>query len=125
MQGHKSTPEARYRAAAGAVVRRLRTDAGGSLREFAEQVGVAHTSLHAVERGDTTPTVDTLARIGESRGLELPAMLALIVDAIDDEPAGDEGSLSRLLSAAAALTAEQVNEVLGFIDFITFRDRDA
>lgn len=117
------SPEARYRAAAGSVVRRLRTEAGWSLREFGERVGVAHTSLHAVERGDTTPTVDTLARIADARGIALQTILAMIVEAIDVEPDAEPGALSSLLDAASSLSAAQIEEVRGFIDFVTYRDR--
>ena len=114
-----STAEEQYRAAAGAVFRRLRGDA--SLRDFAERVGVAHTSLYAVERGEASPTIDTLARVAHAADLSLTAMLALILDEMTGvSPAG---SLSGVLEAAAGLSEAQRAEVVAFSEWLGFRDR--
>jgi transcriptional regulator with XRE-family HTH domain len=114
--------ENQYRLAAGAVLRRLRDDAGWSLREFAERVGVAHTSLYAVERGETTPTMDTLARVAAARGLSFPAILALVLDELIAGSAQTIAPLSILIEAAARLDEGQVEELIGFIDYVKFRD---
>ncbi|HUG15630.1 MAG TPA: helix-turn-helix transcriptional regulator [Thermomicrobiales bacterium] len=123
---HDTPPGAErvYRQAAGAVLRRLRTEAGWSLREFAERVGVAHTSLHAIERGETTPTMDTLARVAAARGLSFPAILALTLDEIISTTAVGAAPLSSLLESAATLSAEQVEELMGFAEYVKHRDRD-
>jgi transcriptional regulator with XRE-family HTH domain len=111
--------EARYRAAAGAVFRQLRNERGWSLREFGERVGVAHTSLYAVERENVSPTIDTLARVAEAVDLTLPAILRLILDELTSE--GDE-SLAGLLAAASDLSVSQRSELLRFIDWLRYRD---
>jgi transcriptional regulator with XRE-family HTH domain len=112
-----------YRQAAGAVLRRLRDEQGWSLRQFAEHVGVAHTSLHAVERGETTPTMDTLARVAASRGLGFPAILALILDEIIARELPGQSPLSALMETAASLSNAQLQELIGFVDYLKFRDR--
>jgi transcriptional regulator with XRE-family HTH domain len=111
--------ENRYRLAAGRVFGRLRADQGWSLREFAERVGdVAHTSLYAVERGESTPSIDVLGRVAACFGLDLAGIMLLIIDELDPEPA----SLSDLFQRFRALTPEQRREVGTFIDFICHRD---
>ena len=65
------SPEANYRAAAGEVFRRLRTERNWSYREFGERVCVAHTSLYTVERHETTPAIDTLASVAAACDLTL------------------------------------------------------
>lgn len=114
-----------YRQAAGAVLRRLRDERDWSLRQFAEHVGVAHTSLHAVERGETTPTMDTLARVAASRGLSFPAILALILHEIGASQHPSPSALSTLLESAASLDDRQLSEVVGFVEYLKFRDRPA
>lgn len=111
--------EERYRRAAGAVFSRLRAGQGWSLREFAERVGdVAHTSLYAVERGESTPSFDVLGRVAATFGLDLTAMLLLIIDELDPEPS----DLGRLLREFRELNPEQQSELLTFIEFIRYRD---
>lgn len=109
--------EEHYRAAAGVVFRRLRGDA--SLRDFAERVGVAHTSLYAVERGATSPSIDTLARVGQTAGLSLAAILALILAEL---PEATPGSLSNVLEHAARLSDSQRTELRQFIGWLRWRD---
>jgi transcriptional regulator with XRE-family HTH domain len=113
------SPEAAYRAAAGEVFHRLRTERGWSFRDFGERVGVAHTSLYAVERRETTPAIDTLAAVAAACELTLPALLTLIIDQMTGT--GDS-SASAILQAAAPLNDGQRGEVLRFVEWVKFRD---
>jgi transcriptional regulator with XRE-family HTH domain len=111
--------EDRYRKAAGEVFGRLRNEQGWSLREFAERVGdVAHTSLYAVERGESTPSIDVLGRVAACFGMDLSGILLLIIDNLDPEPA----QLSSLFNRYRKMTVGQQAEVGTFIDFIAYRD---
>jgi transcriptional regulator with XRE-family HTH domain len=123
-QSLEERAEARFRDAAGAVFRRLRNERGWSLREFGERVGVAHTSLYAVERCETIPGIHTLAAVAHACDLTLPAMLALINDElIHDYPASTrDHSLAAVVEAAATLTDAQRRDLLGFIGYLRFRD---
>ena len=113
------SPEAAYRAAAGEVFHRLRTERNWSFRDFGERVGVAHTSLYAVERCETTPAIDTLAAVAAACDLTLPALLTLIIDAMTG--AGD-ASAAAVLQAAASLRDDQRAEVLRFVEWVRWRD---
>ncbi len=111
--------EQRYREAAGKVFGRLRAGQGWSLREFAERVGdVAHTSLYAIERGESTPSVGVLGRVAATFGLDLTGMLLLIIDELDPEPV----DLSSLFQRFRQLSQTQRAEIGAFIDFIEHRD---
>ncbi|HMM42817.1 MAG TPA: helix-turn-helix transcriptional regulator [Thermomicrobiales bacterium] len=117
--------EARFRDAAGVVFRRLRADRGWSLREFAERVGLAHTSLYAVERNEAIPSISTLAAVAEACDLSLPAILSLIVDELArDHPASNrDASLASVVEAAASLTDGQRRELASFAEYLRYRDR--
>lgn len=115
----QGSPEANYRAAAGEVFRRLRTDRQWSFRDFGERVGVAHTSLYAVERHETTPAVDTLAAVAAACDLTLPALITLI---IDEMTGSGEASASAILQATATLDESQRLETLRFIEWLRYRD---
>lgn len=113
------SPEAAYRDAAGEVFRRLRTERNWSFRDFGERVGVAHTSLYAVERRETTPAIDTLASVAAACDLTLPALLTLIIDEMTQ--AGST-TVAAILHASAALNDDQRTEVLRFVEWLRFRD---
>lgn len=119
--GSQLSAEQQYRAAAGAVFRRLRAEHRWSLREFGERVGVAHTSLYAVEREETSPSTDTLAGVAAAVELTLAGLLALIVDEMTGEP-GD-GSLAAAVVDLRTLSASQRRELIGFAEYLRFRDR--
>lgn len=124
-QTSEQRAEARFRDAAGTVFRRLRSDRGWSLREFADRVGIAHTSLYAVERTAAIPSISTLAAVAEACDLSLPAILSLIIDELarDHPSSSRDGSLASVVEAAAGLTDVQRQELAGFIDYLRFRDR--
>ncbi|CAN5778719.1 hypothetical protein BH23CHL2_BH23CHL2_05080 [soil metagenome] len=111
--------EDRYRQAAGTVFARLRAEQNWSLREFAERVGdVAHTSLYAIERGESTPSIDVLGRVAACFGMDLSSILLLIIDNLDPEPA----DLAGFFSTYRRLSPEQRAEIATFIAFVEFRD---
>jgi transcriptional regulator with XRE-family HTH domain len=53
------------------LVRGVRSETGLSVRALAEAVGVAASTVHRIEQGETQPTVDTLAQIVEAAGSRL------------------------------------------------------
>jgi transcriptional regulator with XRE-family HTH domain len=111
--------EDRYRKAAGKVFAHLRNEQGWSLREFAERVGsVAHTSLYAVERGESTPSIDVLGRVAACFGMDLSDILLLIIDNLDPEPAG----LSHLFRSYRTMPPDRRAEIEMFIEFLDYRD---
>jgi nitrogen PTS system EIIA component len=105
----------------GAALRILRTDAGLSLRQLAEQVGVSNAYLSRIENGhDAPPTADRLVAIAEALGLP-PSLLLELAHKVDPSVTG---YLERVPSAAALfldiaradLSAAQLARVKGFID---------
>ena len=59
------------------ILKQLRAERGGSLREFSELLGISHAYLNKLERGEDprtgkpiTPTIETLVKIAE--GLDIP-----------------------------------------------------
>jgi transcriptional regulator with XRE-family HTH domain len=111
--------EDRYRRAAGEVFARLRGEQSWSLREFAERVGgVAHTSLYAVERGESTPSIDVLGRVAACFGMDLSGILLLIIDQLDPEPAG----LGSILNRYRTMPAGRRAEIEKFMAFLDYRD---
>lgn len=50
------------------VLRNLRQEAGLSQREFASRAGTSQSTLSAYERGEKSPTLDTLERLASSVG---------------------------------------------------------
>ena len=54
----------------GVAIKRYRTDLGWSLREMASRVGVAHSTIAAIENGESNPSIETLRRISDE--LQIP-----------------------------------------------------
>jgi transcriptional regulator with XRE-family HTH domain len=67
-------------AAVGPRVKALREAGGLSLRELAERSGVSAPMLSQVERGETSPTLQTAARIAGGLELRLSQLLRLDED---------------------------------------------
>ena len=55
----------------GAFIARLRTQAGLSQRELARRAGTSQPAIARLERGGTSPSVDTLERLARAAGFEL------------------------------------------------------
>lgn len=113
--------EGRYRIAAGAVFRALRNKQGWSLREFGERVGAAHTTLYAVERGETTPGIDVLDRVAAAFGMDLRSLLALIIDQLHEQDGNSQDSLADLIFGLSRLSADQRAEALRYIEYLQYR----
>jgi len=62
----------------GERLRRMRTNAGLSVRALAEKVGVSPSFIYQLERNETTPSFSTLKRIGSILGTGVSVL-------IDDE----------------------------------------
>lgn len=86
------------------LIKKLRRDAGLSLRELASVSDLAVSTVHRAERGDLHPTVDTLARIVSATGrrlvLEVPpdssrSLLGLGLVAREELRSGDQPSVVR------------------------------
>lgn len=52
-------------------IRRLRTERGLSQEELAAQAGLNRNYVGMIERGENSPTVDTLDRIAEALGVDV------------------------------------------------------
>lgn len=61
--------------AIGQRIRGLRTAAGWSLRELAEQSGVAASTISSLERGQSMPSVGSLHKLGRAFGMTLSMLL--------------------------------------------------
>src|SRR5688572_8084282 len=105
----------------GATLRLLRIEAGLSLRELAQRIGVSGAYLSRVENGhDAVPTPDRLVAIADVLGLPRSVLVELARQA---GPAVD-GWLQRTPEAGAlllemarrGLTGWQIAQVKAFID---------
>lgn len=61
----------------GAVIRKLRDEAGYSQERFAHAIKRHRTYMGLIERGKANPTVKTLHRVAEALGLTVPELFAL------------------------------------------------
>src|SRR5690242_6751977 len=59
------------RARIGGVVRRVRRERGMTIAELAQRVGVSRSFLSAVERGESSVSVQVLSQLGDALGLSL------------------------------------------------------
>jgi transcriptional regulator with XRE-family HTH domain len=92
----------------GPRVRALREAGGLSLRELAMRTGVSAPMLSQVERGETSPTLQTAGRIAAGLELSLSQLLRLdeggavsIVRAADDKPSRERaGHRTEVLTPA-------------------------
>jgi transcriptional regulator with XRE-family HTH domain len=62
---------------AGGLLRQARTRAALSQRELARRAGTAQSVIARIERGQTSPTLETLERLLAAAGVELHASLAV------------------------------------------------
>jgi len=62
---------------AAALLREARTRAGLSQRDLAKKAGTAQSVIARIERGQTSPTLETLERLLAAAGVELHARLAV------------------------------------------------
>src|SRR5438046_8014839 len=89
----------------GPRVRALREAEGLSLRELAERSGVSAPMLSQVERGETSPTLATAARIAAGLELSLSQLLRLdeggavsVVRADERRTGGSDGHAFEILT---------------------------
>ena len=62
---------------AAALLREARMRAGLSQRDLAKKAGTAQSVIARIERGQTSPTLETLERLLGAAGVELHASLAV------------------------------------------------
>lgn len=67
----------------GPLIRSRRKDLGLSLRELAERTGVTHGFLGQIERGESSPSIETFLRIAN-------ALKAPVTYFIENDPPSDE-----------------------------------
>lgn len=79
---------------AGNLIKQARLDRGLSQRELARRAATSQATISAYEKGDKSPSLDTLARIVRAAGLDLRISLAPYDDH-DDWVAAYEASLSK------------------------------
>ncbi|WP_271499780.1 helix-turn-helix domain-containing protein [Bradyrhizobium sp. CCBAU 11357] len=65
----------------GSRVKRLRTQAGLTLEEFAAQSGVSRAMLSKVERGEKSPTLAIIVRIAKGLNVSMSALMGAEPDA--------------------------------------------
>jgi transcriptional regulator with XRE-family HTH domain len=65
----------------GTRVKRLRTQAGLTLEEFAAQSGVSRAMLSKVERGEKSPTLAIIVRIAKGLNVSMSALMGAEPDA--------------------------------------------
>lgn len=79
---------------AGNLIKQARLTAGLSQRDLARRAQTSQATLSAYERGEKSPSVDTLARIVRSAGLDLRISIA-DADAHDEWVRGYEEALPK------------------------------
>ncbi len=89
---------------AAATIHAVRRRSGLGLRELARRAGTSHATLHAYERGDKEPRVDTVERIARAAGFAVEVGLAPRPDAEEERLAKGE-ELFQALTLAAAFPA--------------------
>lgn len=89
---------------AAATVQAVRRRSGLGLRELARRAGTSHATLHAYERGDKEPRVDTVERIARAAGFALEVGLAARPD-VEEARAAKGEELFQALTLAAAFPA--------------------
>ena len=67
----KSTAKSTIRNKFGERVRTLRTDKGWSQEDFAFECGLHRTYIGAVERGERNVSLENIAKIASSLGIEI------------------------------------------------------
>ena len=67
----------------GAIIRKLRLDAGMSQEDFADHCGLHRTYIGCIERGEKTITIETADKVAQSLGLTLGQ---LFQELENDEP---------------------------------------
>jgi PTS system nitrogen regulatory IIA component len=101
----------------GATLRLLRTNAGWTLRELAERLGVSNTYLSRVENGhDAPPTPDRLADLAGILGLPAGKLIELA-----DSVAPTASTYLARVPAARDLLLEIVRRELGPVDLARVR----
>jgi DNA-binding XRE family transcriptional regulator len=65
----------RYAASFGAVIRRLREQRGWTLIDFGRKANMNSTYLGFIERGDNSPTLDTIILLAKVLGTEASDIL--------------------------------------------------
>jgi transcriptional regulator with XRE-family HTH domain len=90
---------------AARTLRRVRLDAGLSLRDLAERARTSHATLAAYEAGRTIPRVDTLDRILRAAGYASDITTSGRPDATDTERVSKGRELLQVLDLAAQFPA--------------------
>jgi transcriptional regulator with XRE-family HTH domain len=90
---------------AARTLRRVRLDAGLSLRGLAERAGTSHATLAAYEAGRAVPRVDTLSRILRAAGYATDIDVTRRADATDAERLAKGQELFDALELAAMFPA--------------------
>ena len=95
---------------AAALLREARTRAGLSQRELAKRAGTAQSVVARIERGQTSPTWETLERLLAAAGTEISALT---------EPAVEPGSMLYEVPGILRMTPEQrLQGVANVSDFL-------
>jgi transcriptional regulator with XRE-family HTH domain len=105
----------------GERIKALRTEAGLSQAELAEQVGGDGRQISRYENGRITPSLDALARIAEALNVSLDH---LVFDDIARRPLhAPENILGDRLAAIAELNDDDRSSLLNVIDGLVTKSR--
>ena len=105
----------------GERIKALRTEAGLSQAELAEQVGGDGRQIRRYENGRITPSLDALARIAEALNVSLDH---LVFDDIARRPLhAPENILGDRLAAIAELNDDDRSSLLNVIDGLVTKSR--
>ncbi|MGH9268010.1 MAG: helix-turn-helix domain-containing protein [Acidimicrobiales bacterium] len=105
----------------GERIKALRTEAGLSQAELAEQVGGDGRQISRYENGRITPSLDALARIAEALNVSLDH---LVFDDIARRPLhSPENILGDRLAAIAELNDDDRSSLLNVIDGLVTKSR--
>ncbi|NYI70593.1 transcriptional regulator with XRE-family HTH domain [Naumannella cuiyingiana] len=87
--GAHQDPEPLWREAAGAELRRRRTDAGRTLADVADAAGVSVAYLSEIERGRKEPSSEMLGAVSGALGIGLVDLTSSVAETLTRRPAGE------------------------------------
>ena len=101
----------------GPTIRNFRLRKGMSQGDLEDRAGLPHCRLSRLERGDATPSLDTLARLATALDVPLAQFVANFERPANEPSAADDGTvfLIEMRRYASRLSEVQRNSILGLI----------
>ena len=92
----------------GARIRKIRQHKGWSLQKLAELSDISENNLGDIERGKGNPSLEVLEKVGDSFGMDVPALVDVEHDRSRGEPIAE---LTALMERADDRELEQLFRV--------------